>query len=199
MTPGTTSTFRNEPSGARDNTDCDQDHSEEEEKYHQKAEASGLLSPENALPDTGRHCDGDGQKTRTNQPALEEKPCWERNIERDCDDGEDKGLRTDTHPDIPLLVLVEPRRDQSNQRLHSGVSFISLRHDINATSRRGGQHHQAHDRAGVDGLAILGDADFGIEGGGEFDEFGRGPGVQPALVDDLDGAVRFAHFSPART
>src|SRR5262249_16396472 len=59
---------------------------------------------------------------------------------------------------------------------------------------------QAHDRAGVDGLAVLGDTDLGVEGAGQLDELGGGAGVQAALVDDLDGANGARrHFSPAST
>ena len=84
-----------------------------------------------------------------------------------------------------------------------GVGFGALGFDLDAAAGAGGQHHQAHDGAGIDGLAVLGDADLGVIARRGLDELGRGAGVQAAFVDDLDGAGRrLAHrsyFSPART
>src|SRR4051794_4974716 len=86
-------------------------------------------------------------------------------------------------------VLIELAFDQARQRLHRGRCVAPGRGDFDDCTRCGGKHHQPHDRAPGYCGTILADEDFGIELRGGLDEPGRGAGMQPPLVADLDGSL----------
>src|SRR5258708_3709526 len=58
--------------------------------------------------------------------------------------------------------------------------------DGDAVAHRRAEHHQAHDRGAADAVAVLLDLDHGVDLTGEVDEFGAGPGVEPAHVGNFD-------------
>src|SRR5438552_2337810 len=51
------------------------------------------------------------------------------------------------------------------------------------------EHHQAHDRGAANLVAVLLDLDLRVDLAGKIDEFGAGPGVEPAHVGNLDLAA----------
>src|SRR4051812_12310418 len=61
--------------------------------------------------------------------------------------------------------------------------------DDDRVAHRRAEHHQPHDRSPADAIAVLLDLDHGVDLAGEIDELGAGPGVEPALVGDLDLAA----------
>ena len=61
----------------------------------------------------------------------------------------------------------------------------------------GGKQHEAHDGRAADGLAPFGNGDLRVEALGGLHELRGGAGVQPATVDDLEGARGDARVSHA--
>src|SRR5215831_12779077 len=61
------------------------------------------------------------------------------------------------------INFVKARRDQRFQRRHSGPSFTTARADRDRSSRRGREHHQAHDRCSADRLVAAGDPNVGVK------------------------------------
>src|SRR5690606_20482079 len=97
------------------------------------------------------------------------------------------------------LVLHEPlQRIQRLARLRAG------RRDEDAAAGACRQHHQAHDRHAADRVSVFRDSHLSLVLADRLDEFRRRPGMQAALVDDVEfaggmgGHVAYAYL-PLRT
>jgi hypothetical protein len=67
------------------------------------------------------------------------------------------------------------------------VLFVgAVRFQRHLRALAGGQHHDAHDRLGVDAASVARQPDVALELGGQLGEFGGSAGVQAQLVDDLE-------------
>src|SRR5579863_8828750 len=82
-------------------------------------------------------------------------------------------------------VFIELAADERHDR---GQRPLRVRPDgrhLYVAAGCGRQHHQAHDRAPARRHLAPADLDLGLEFVGQLDELGRGPGMQPALIQDL--------------
>src|SRR5262249_37819219 len=102
------------------------------------------------------------------------------------------------------INYVKARRDQRFQRRHSGPSFTTARTDRDRSSRRGREHHQAHDRCSADRLVAAGDPNVGVKFFYGLHEFCRCARMQAFLVANNESAndrltsrrLRLHHPSP---
>src|ERR1700686_3315864 len=82
-------------------------------------------------------------------------------------------------------ILIELAFDQAGERFHRGRRIGPGRGNLDDRARRGGEHHQPHDRSARHGGAVLAHRNLGVELCGGFDEAGGCTRVQPALIADL--------------
>src|SRR6478672_10864203 len=114
-----------------------------------------------------------------------------------------------------LVALREAPGYEGGQRFGHVCRLRPPSLDLDCDAGAGGEHHQAHDRGSANAFRAAGDPDLGVILFHDHDEFGRGAGMQPTLVADLDraggvgiacrparpivaGASRLAHL-PVRT
>src|SRR5580700_3557112 len=99
--------------------------------------------------------------------------------------------RTCSLPVLPSelsSILIELAFDQASEGVHRRRRVRPGCGDLNQRPGGGREHHQAHDRPARYGGAVLANRNLRVELPRGLDEAGRGAGVQPALVADLDGS-----------
>src|SRR6185369_5808256 len=97
-----------------------------------------------------------------------------------------------------LPPFPETVADQAADRVH-GLHFVravDLERDFRSLAGR--QHHHAHDALGVHLAAVARDLHVALEFRRELRQLGRGPRVQPQLVDDLNLALVHTPGRPRR-
>src|SRR3954451_2419771 len=81
-------------------------------------------------------------------------------------------------------ILIELAFDQAGERLYRSRGIGTRRGDLDDRARRGGEHHQPHDRPARYGGAVFANRNLGAELAGGLDETRGGAGVQPLLIAD---------------
>src|SRR5690242_9076013 len=85
---------------------------------------------------------------------------------------------------VTSSILIKLAFDKSGEGRHSRLGFRAGGGEPDRRARRGGQHHQSHDRAAGDFGAVLAHPDLGVEKPGGLDKSGSSTRVEPALVAD---------------
>jgi hypothetical protein len=85
-----------------------------------------------------------------------------------------------------LGFFAESVGNQCLKRVQHLYGLAAFGFDCNRTTGARSEHHQTHDRCAADRRAFARDPHHGIKAFGGLNKPRRGPGMQAALVDDLE-------------